>query len=187
LAGFLTTPLILLDLLLTAGLPWPTILYTILLDEVIVVTGLVGALVKSTYKWGYLVFGCAALFFVAWIVLFDARGHARSLGADIHRHYTICGAWIIGLWFLYPIAWGVSEGGNVISPDSEAIFYGVLDVLSKPVFGALLLWGHRNIDISRLGLNLRIPASDTPSGAPGSEKVTDPGAANGTSAPATTV
>jgi bacteriorhodopsin len=47
-----TTPLLLMDLLLTAGLPWPTILYTIFLDEVMIVTGLVGALVKSRYKWG---------------------------------------------------------------------------------------------------------------------------------------
>jgi bacteriorhodopsin len=41
-----------MDLLLTAGLPWPTILYTIFLDEVMIVTGLIGALVKSRYKWG---------------------------------------------------------------------------------------------------------------------------------------
>jgi bacteriorhodopsin len=184
--AFLTTPLILLDLLLTAGLPWPTILYTILIDEVMVVTFLIGALVKTSYKWGYFVFGIFAFFFVAWTVLFDARGHARNLGADINRVYTISAAWIIGLWLLYPIAWGVSEGGNVITPDSEAAFYGVLDVLSKPVFGALLLWGHRNIDISRLGLDLRIPGPD---GVPSSEKATGTGATNGTSdaTPATTV
>ncbi|THW15267.1 bacteriorhodopsin [Aureobasidium pullulans] len=47
---FVTTPLLLMDLLLTAGLPWPTILWTIFLDEVMIVTGLVGALVKSRYK-----------------------------------------------------------------------------------------------------------------------------------------
>ncbi|KAL8868555.1 MAG: hypothetical protein Q9198_008138, partial [Flavoplaca austrocitrina] len=46
----ITTPLLLLDLLLTAGMPWPTILYTILIDEIMIVTGLVGALVQSTYK-----------------------------------------------------------------------------------------------------------------------------------------
>lgn len=49
---FVTTPLLLMDLLLTAGLPWPTILYTIFLDEVMIVTGLIGALVKTRYKWG---------------------------------------------------------------------------------------------------------------------------------------
>jgi bacteriorhodopsin len=67
----------------------------------------------------------------------------------------ICGVWTIFLWFIYPIAWGLCEGGNVISPDSEAVFYGVLDILAKPVFGALLLFGHRNIDPAALGLNIR--------------------------------
>lgn len=35
------------------------------------------------------------------------------------------------------------------------MFYGVLDLLAKPVFGALLIWGHRNIDPGRLGLHIR--------------------------------
>ena len=46
----ITTPLLLMDLLLTAGLPWPTILYTILIDEIMIITGLIGALVASSYK-----------------------------------------------------------------------------------------------------------------------------------------
>lgn len=29
---------------------------------------------------------------------------------------------------------GLADGGNYITPDSEMIFYGVLDVLAKPVF-----------------------------------------------------
>lgn len=54
---FITTPLLLLDLLLTAGLPWPTIFFIIMVDEIMIVTGLVGALVTSVYKWGYFAFG----------------------------------------------------------------------------------------------------------------------------------
>ena len=46
----ITTPLLLIDLLLTAGLPWPTILFTVLVDEVMIITGLIGALVVSNYK-----------------------------------------------------------------------------------------------------------------------------------------
>ncbi|KAL8728365.1 MAG: hypothetical protein Q9181_005366 [Wetmoreana brouardii] len=151
----ITTPLLLLDLLLTAGLPWPTILYTILLDEIMIVTGLVGALVQSSYKFGFFAFGCAAFLWVAFTVTVTARQYARTMGGDILKTYTICGVWTIFLWFLYPIAWGLSEGGNVIAPDSEAVFYGVLDLMAKPVFGALLLWGHRNIDPGRLGLHIR--------------------------------
>ncbi|KAL8971562.1 MAG: hypothetical protein Q9183_000996 [Haloplaca sp. 2 TL-2023] len=151
----LTTPLLLMDLLLTAGLPWPTVLYTILLDEIMIITGLVGALVQSSYKWGYFVFGCVAFLWVAWTVTVTARQYASALGRDVSKTYTICGVWTIFLWFLYPIAWGLCEGGNVISADAEAYFYGVLDLMAKPVFGALLLWGHRNIDPARLGMHIR--------------------------------
>ena len=166
----ITTPLLLLDLLLTAGLPWPTILYTILMDEIMVVTGLVGALIQSRYKvfhlshynppklsktnetqWGLYSFGCAAFLFIVWNVGFVAPKYAKALGSDIHRTFLLCGVWTLSLWFLYPVAWGLCEGGNVISPDSEAAFYGVLDVLAKPGFGALLIWGHRGIDPARLG------------------------------------
>ena len=51
-------------------------------------------------------------------------------------------------------------GGNVIHPDSEAIFYGILDIIAKPVFGFMLLFGHRNITPAELGMNIR--AHDEP-------------------------
>lgn len=125
------------------------------MDEIMVITGLVGALVASSYKWGYFVFAMFALFFIAYNVCYVAQKHARAIGPNVSRTFLICGVWTIFLWFLYPIAWGLSEGGNVIAPDSEAVFYGVLDIMAKPVFGALLLWGHRNIDPATLGLNFR--------------------------------
>ena len=127
-------------------------------------TGLVGALVRSSYKWGYFVFGCAALLGVVYNVLWTGRKHAGALGADINRVYLLCGCWTIALWFLYPIAWGLCEGGNVISPDSEAVFYGILDILAKPVFGALLIAGHRNIDPARMGVHMRDYDHPIPSG-----------------------
>jgi bacteriorhodopsin len=144
-----------MDLLLTAGLPWPTILYTILMDWIMVVTGLVGALVASSYKWGYFVFAMVALFFIAYNVCYVGLAHAKAINNNVHKTFLMCGVWTIFLWFLYPIAWGLSEGGNVIAPDSEAVFYGVLDIMAKPVFGAMLLFGHRNIDPAILGLHIR--------------------------------
>ncbi|KAF5670052.1 Hsp30 heat shock protein [Fusarium heterosporum] len=152
---FITTPLLLMDLLLTAGMPWPTVLWVILVDWIMIVTGLVGALVKSSYKWGYFAFGCAALAYIVYQLAWEARIHANHVGKDVGRTFLVCGSLTAVLWILYPIAWGVCEGGNIISPDSEAVFYGILDIFAKPVFGALLLWGHRNIDPARLGLRIR--------------------------------
>ncbi|RDW75708.1 bacteriorhodopsin [Coleophoma crateriformis] len=152
---FITTPLLITDLLLTAGLPWPTILWTILLDWVMIVTGLVGALVRTRYKWGFFTFGCVAMFAVFWNIAWVGRKHARALGGDVYKVYMTCGVITLTIWMLYPIAWGVCEGGNLISPDSEAVFYGILDAIAKPVFGVALIAGHWNIAPARLGLHLR--------------------------------
>ena len=152
---FITTPLLLLDLTLTAGLPWPTILFIILVDEVMIVTGLVGALVRSSYKWGYFTFGCAALLYILYVLVWEGRRHAAALGSDVGKAFLYCGSLTALLWTLYPIAWGVCEGGNVIAPDSEAVFYGILDLLAKPVFGGLLILGPRNIYPPRLGLYIK--------------------------------
>ena len=64
---FITFPLLLLELLLATGLSLSDIMTTLFMAVVVVIGGLVGALVPSTYKWGYYVFAVAALFYV-WYV-----------------------------------------------------------------------------------------------------------------------
>ncbi|KAK5141494.1 hypothetical protein LTR32_005958 [Rachicladosporium monterosium] len=150
----ITTPLLLLDLCLTAGLPWPTILWTIGLDEAMIVTGLIGALVKSRYKWGFYTFGCVAMFGVFYQLAVVGRASAKRLGRDVHRVFLICGVLTLFVWLLYPIAWGLCEGGNVISPNDEAVFYGCLDFMAKPVFSIALIIGHWGIKPERLGLKI---------------------------------
>jgi bacteriorhodopsin len=44
---FITTPLLLLDLLLTAGMPWPTLLWVIMVDWIMVRTT---QIVECVYK-----------------------------------------------------------------------------------------------------------------------------------------
>ena len=56
---------------------------------------------------------------------------------------------------LYPVCWGVSEGGNVIPPDSEFIFYGILDCCLIPITCGVFLWLHERIDPRHLGLYIR--------------------------------
>jgi len=114
------------------------------------------------------------------VLTFEARKHANALGSDVGKSYLYCGALTTVLWILYPIAWGVCEGGNVISPDSEAAFYGTLDFLAKIGFGCLLLWGHRGIDPGRLGLRIRDYDEDPAvHGAMGTGEKKDGAATNG--------
>jgi bacteriorhodopsin len=152
---FITTPLILLNLLLSAAVPWSQVIFVVFISTTTVICGLIGALVPSTYKWGYFAIGLALFSYVYYVIAIPGRQNAAAIGPDVSRIYTISGLWLLSLWILYPICWGVSEGGNVITPDSEAAFYGVIDVLTKVGFSALLLWGHRDVDPARLGLRIR--------------------------------
>jgi bacteriorhodopsin len=61
---FINAPLILLSLLLITGLPLSDLFLTIFMIIVTVVTGLVGALTPSSYKWGFYVFGVLTLLYV---------------------------------------------------------------------------------------------------------------------------
>ena len=48
---------------------------------------------------------------------------------------------------MYPICWALSEGGNVIQPDSEAVFYGILDLITFGVLPIALTWlAIKNVD-----------------------------------------
>ena len=61
---FITFPLLLLSVLLSTGLSLSDITTTLFMGMFMVICGLVGALVQSTYKWGFYVFGCVALFHI---------------------------------------------------------------------------------------------------------------------------
>lgn len=100
-----------------------------------------------------------AFFFVVYQLAIVGVASARALGPNVSSTYMKCGVLTLVIWFMYPIAWGLCEGGNLIHPDGEAVFYGVLDLIAKPIFGFLLLFGHRNISHSDIGLNIRDPGA----------------------------
>ena len=46
----------------------------------------------------------------------------------------------------YPVVFIFSEGTGDWSPNFEIMIYGVLDILSKAVFGFILLLSHEGLD-----------------------------------------
>lgn len=115
----ITTPLLLLELLLCTGLPLSEIFMTIFMDIVMIETGLIGALVASVYKWGLFAFGCAALVYIWYVLLGPALVSASHLGPEFKKAYVGSAAVLSFLWLLYPVAWGLCDGGNVITPTSS--------------------------------------------------------------------
>jgi hypothetical protein len=94
----------------------------------------------------------AAEVYIWFVLLGPGRKSVSHLGGGFKRAYTISACILSFLWLLYPIAWGLADGGNVITADSEMIFYGILDVLAKPVFLFIHLFLLSKEDLSRLQL-----------------------------------
>ncbi|CCH43762.1 putative membrane protein [Wickerhamomyces ciferrii] len=99
---------------------------TIASTEVFVLGLLIGSLIKSTYKWGYWTFGVSAQIFT--IIVFTTKQFNSNNGSKSLLSKLLIPFFII-VYILYPVNWGLSEGGNVIQPDSEGVFYGVLDLV----------------------------------------------------------
>lgn len=100
----ITTPLLLLEILLVSGLPLSTIFVTIFFDLVMIITGLIGALVQSTYKWGYYTMGCVAMFYVFWVIYGPGLKSAAHLGDDFKKAYLYSSLLLTILWTLYPVS-----------------------------------------------------------------------------------
>lgn len=149
----ITTPALLLELTLATGLPLSDVITVIFFDLVMIITGLVGALIPTSYKWAFWTFGTASLFYIWWVLAGPARQSSRLLGGGFARSFTISAAILSVLWLVYPIVWGVADGGNVITTDSEMVAYGVLDFLAKPVFLFVHLFLLSKEDLSALQLS----------------------------------
>lgn len=62
------------------------------------------------------------------------------------------GAGYVAFWWLwYPMIWAFCEGGNVINPTAEMVWYGIIDLITGPIFLFTHLQGMRNVDYNNLG------------------------------------
>ncbi|CEL06492.1 hypothetical protein ASPCAL09669 [Aspergillus calidoustus] len=143
-------PSLSLALGLLSGVSWTTIICNIAISAYWVVSYLVAAYTPSTYKWGFFAFGTFSWVILAASTLNECREPAARLG--IQRDYMILSGWLNILWLLYPVAFGLSDGGNYISVTAGAVFFGVLDVLMVPVLtGGFVVLG-RNWDFRKLSI-----------------------------------
>lgn len=101
---------------------WPVVLYEISLAWIWVACYLVAGYVESNYKWGLYAFGT----FAALILIV---GGGRQAATTEVRDHKFSNAWITLLWLMYPIAWGLSTGGNRIGVGGGYVWYGILDML----------------------------------------------------------
>ncbi|TPX11002.1 uncharacterized protein E0L32_008039 [Thyridium curvatum] len=135
---------------LLSGVSWATIVYNVFLGWAWVVSYLLGAFVQTNYKWGFFVFGTCAWFLLAFNTLFE--GHRGATRVGVASDHMMLAGWLNLLWLLYPIAWGVSDGGNYIKVTSGFVYFGILDILMIPLMGFAIVVLSRRWDYGRLNI-----------------------------------
>ncbi|EPE08801.1 heat shock protein 30 [Ophiostoma piceae UAMH 11346] len=146
-----TFPSAIIALGLLSGIAWATIVYQVFLSWYWVLSYLASAYTTTSYKWGFYAFGT-----VAWLLLAFSQlvsdGRKSALRVGVSRDYTVLAGWLNLLWLLYPIAYGVSDGGNKIGETAGLIFFSVLDVLLIPVLACATLVLARRWDYNKLNI-----------------------------------
>ncbi|ROV89699.1 hypothetical protein VMCG_10360 [Cytospora schulzeri] len=145
-------PSVTLALGLLSDVSWTTIFTNIFICLLWVVTYLVGAYTTTVYKWGLFAFGTFAWVIIAVSTLNESREAAQRIG--ISRDYKILAAIANLCWILYPIAWGLSHGGNNIGVTGGFIFFGILDIVLVPVLSFVFVLLSRKWDYTQLNLDL---------------------------------
>jgi len=150
----LTTPLLLLDLALLAGLNGAQILIAIVADVVMILTGLFAAYGSedSPQKWGWYTMACLAYLIVIYQLAVNGRAAAMNKSGKVGSFFAAIGGFTLVIWTAYPIIWGVADGARLVSVDAEIMMYSICDFLAKPVFGAWLLYTHARIPETNIEL-----------------------------------
>ncbi|KAF2792326.1 family A G protein-coupled receptor-like protein [Melanomma pulvis-pyrius CBS 109.77] len=150
----LTTPLLLLDLSLLAGLNGAHITMAIVADVIMILTGLFAAFGTegTPQKWGWYTIACVAYLVVVWHLAVNGRAQAQAKSQNVGKFFVAIAGFTLLVWTAYPIVWGIADGSRKISVDSEIIAYAVLDLLAKPVFGIWLLVTHAKIPETNIDL-----------------------------------
>jgi len=150
----LTTPLLILNLSLLAGLDGAHTLMAIIANLITVLTALFAALgaEHTAQHWGWYAISCISYLFVIWHVGINGSNMVKAKGSAVSKLFGSLAIFSLLVWTAYPIVWGIAEGAHKTSINTETIIYAVLDILAKPIFGLWLLFSHRSLAESNIEL-----------------------------------
>lgn len=101
----ITTPLLLLDLALLAGLSGANILIAIVADVIMVLTGLFAAFgqAKDSQKWGWYAWGCIAYLVIVYQLAIGGRETVAQKDGKTKAFYASIAGYTLLLWTVYPM------------------------------------------------------------------------------------
>jgi len=137
----LTTPLQLWELGVFSEASGLDRLFITVIDVLMIVGGLIGALICDSEKWAFWGFGMLCFIPILWFLCAWDKRDAKASQAKkskMESYRRIMNITVV-TWIVYPIIWIVSEGTGKISVYGEAIAYTILDIISKSVFGWIIV------------------------------------------------
>lgn len=101
----LTTPLLLLDLTLLAGLNGAHILMAIAADVIMILTGLFAAFGAegTPQKWGWYAISCIAYLTVIWHLAVNGRAQAQAKSQKVASFFLAIAGFTLVIWTAYPM------------------------------------------------------------------------------------
>jgi len=99
-----TTPLLLLDLALLAGLNGASILVAVVADIIMILTGLFGAYGKNDgQKWGWYIWACIAYLVIVYQIAVGGRATAANKDSKTKAFFGAIAGFTFVLWTVYPM------------------------------------------------------------------------------------
>jgi len=139
----ITTPILLAGLVLIAfhehGKPGEMggfLTAIIVLDVMMIITGLVSALAETSLaKWVWYLWSCAAFLGVIYLLWGPLRAMAAERGSALATAYNKNVALLTVVWFIYPLVFLVGpEGINIVSDPTTIWAFLILDIIAKVVY-----------------------------------------------------
>jgi bacteriorhodopsin len=152
----ITTPLMLHALCHFANATDDTWNFLCFCDILMIVTGLIASTISGGLKWLFFAFSMLAFIPVLYYICslrdstLDNTPYDYKTGVVVkydhanatylpylwfYGNYDLLANLTVLAWFLYPVVWILAEGTGTVSVTGEAIWYAVLDLIAKGIFG----------------------------------------------------
>jgi bacteriorhodopsin len=100
----ISTPLLLLDLTLLAGLAGANIIVAIVADVIMILTGLFAAFSKGDgQKWGWYTIACIAYLTIVYQLAYNGRSAVAGKDSKTKAFYRAIGGFTFIVWTVYPM------------------------------------------------------------------------------------
>ncbi|PWN30803.1 family A G protein-coupled receptor-like protein [Jaminaea rosea] len=137
----ITTPLLILDITLLAGMPLGEILIAIFADVTMIITGLIAGLHPDVRaRWIFFAISVASMFYVFYTLVGSGRSYSYLRSQKVGSLYNQVSLALLVVWSLYAVTFVLGEGAGYVSADTEVLLFAVLDVIAKPLWGAVVVF-----------------------------------------------